>query len=343
MNNEFNIVKILNFPTNGGTIEVKQNFTICVENSTTREEPISNDFAKLLDMIYGGIDSIPGFTLGTLFCEDENGASITLCNVSIVVFRKHYEKIYKFVLSQNGLIFGVHINKVEEIETNMFTVIFENIEQLKWLRCYDKMEFTTANNVKVKLTAESRNEKIKEHNFDITEDIAFYLMAECENELALFKMQEIVYAWRELIFLIQGFFPTFYWCTLNYKSKPIYICNYNKRFQESDVFCKNKDLYRAFKRIPINTVNWTLVFNKWVKLRKDIGVTIDIFISSIHTKDIFMEFYPYQMVTCIDGLACSKLLPDRINVPYNNKEEILYDIENYLFENKASDNKKNPE
>ena len=130
-----------------------------------------------------------------------------------------------------------------------------------------------------------------------------YFNIQSDKKMKLPDIKDIIYKWRELVFLICGFFPTFYWCKISYQDTQIYFCDYSKRYLDSELFCRNNEFFDIFKRISVERIDWATVFKKWGEIREKTGVTIDMFFSSIYAKGIYQEFYPFQMVACIDGFV----------------------------------------
>ena len=311
--NEYKIVKILNFPDI--SIEVNQKFTIDTEKRSYKFDSLCSELEKI------PLQEEP-YNIESLYCEDESGEKITLFNVSIIIYGRHIDD--RFVISQNGIIIGAHISSLEALNVTKLKCSIEDINQVRRLSIYNEKQLALDNGINIKLSA-----NFEDYIWGMKEPVSFYYIGCNENTVKLSEMQESFYYWRELIFLIHGFFPTFSWYSLEWLGKNVLYRDYNKEYLEKNIFSNRKQEFN--KNIDLDKV-----IKKWPEIRKKYGKTIDFFFSTIHNKDIFWEFHPFMMVACIDGLSSKNSSDDETRPEVKSGDaKIRHEVRNIINSDEA--------
>ena len=234
---KINIVKICNFPINENTsIEIEQSFSISSDNQT-----LDNIICcpKLVEL-----DINDDIVSEYLFCIDDEGNNVTLFRVSFAFYKNENKNKY-FSISQNGFIHGKHIESITAINIDNFSTLFQEKIQFVSLQQSGSLSFSTSENLRLAcefLTKEEDNkDEIKFNNFlndNPPKKVVLSFKIESDTKIALSKMQQTLDYWRELFFLIYGFFPAYYETEIIYDEKLLLYCHYNRRFPQKSTFFK---------------------------------------------------------------------------------------------------------
>lgn len=304
--NKINIVRICNFPIreNNTTIEIGQIFEISSEKATSDNVECCQDLVNLINT--NNIEE--SILCDHLFCLDDKGNDVTLFHVSIVLYDDFYRQ-KRFVISQNGFIIGKHLSDINDLHIERYSVLFNKKEQIGYVKQLDNIYFYIGADLQLKtkfLTEDEDDveiikfEKLLSGKEELSQEefpqksigLSFELISTTKN--ALPKMQEAFDYWRELIFLIYGFFPEYTKINLFFDGKELTYYHFNKRFIHKKMFSKK------IKRICYKSFIWADAYSKWVDLRKKTRIGINIFINTIYA-DTFIEDYPLRLIQFIEG------------------------------------------